>query len=131
MNAKSLLGVLSLGISKGSSITLIADGADEADAIEGLAALVGGAAAAIGTRLHLAILALRFGVPFFSFRDDRKLDALYRDLEQIKRKNPAFHRIDPADTEKAAQAIAAAASKEKEAILSLAKELRAREEPLK
>lgn len=40
VNAKSLLGVLSLGISKGSSITLIADGADEADAIEGLAALV-------------------------------------------------------------------------------------------
>ena len=40
VNAKSLLGVLSLGISKGANITLIADGADEADAIEGLAALV-------------------------------------------------------------------------------------------
>ena len=40
VNAKSLLGVLSLGISKGSEITLIADGADEADAINGLAALV-------------------------------------------------------------------------------------------
>lgn len=40
VNAKSLLGVLSLGISKGSEITLIADGVDEADAIEGLAALV-------------------------------------------------------------------------------------------
>lgn len=40
VNAKSLLGVLSLGISKGSEITLIADGADEADAIDGLAALV-------------------------------------------------------------------------------------------
>ncbi len=40
VNAKSLLGVLSLGISKGSDITLIADGIDEADAIEGLAALV-------------------------------------------------------------------------------------------
>ena len=40
VNAKSLLGVLSLGISKGSDITLIADGVDEADAIEGLAALV-------------------------------------------------------------------------------------------
>ena len=40
VNAKSLLGVLSLGISKGAEITLIADGADEADAIDGLAALV-------------------------------------------------------------------------------------------
>ncbi len=40
VNAKSLLGVLSLGISKGSTITLIADGADEAAAIEGLVDLV-------------------------------------------------------------------------------------------
>ena len=40
VNAKSLLGVLSLGISKGTAITLIADGADEADALEGLVALV-------------------------------------------------------------------------------------------
>ena len=40
VNAKSLLGVLSLGIVKGMSITLIADGPDEALAIEGLAALV-------------------------------------------------------------------------------------------
>ena len=42
VNAKSLLGVLSLGISKGTAITLIADGADEADAIDGLADLVNG-----------------------------------------------------------------------------------------
>ena len=42
VNAKSLLGVLSLGISKGSEITLIADGADEADAIQGLTALIEG-----------------------------------------------------------------------------------------
>ena len=40
MNAKSLLGVLSLGIVKGMTITLIADGADEAAAIEGLVALI-------------------------------------------------------------------------------------------
>ena len=40
VNAKSLLGVLSLGISKGCTITLIADGSDESDAIEGLSALV-------------------------------------------------------------------------------------------
>ena len=40
VNAKSLLGVLSLGISKDTSITLIADGADEADAVAGLTNLV-------------------------------------------------------------------------------------------
>ncbi len=40
VNAKSLLGVLSLGISKGMTITLIADGNDEADAITGLVDLV-------------------------------------------------------------------------------------------
>lgn len=40
VNAKSLLGVLSLGISKGTVITIIADGGDESDAVEGLAALV-------------------------------------------------------------------------------------------
>ena len=40
VNAKSLLGVLSLGVSKGTTITLIADGADEADAIDGLISLV-------------------------------------------------------------------------------------------
>ena len=40
VNAKSLLGVLSLGISKGTTITLIADGADEADAVSGLIELV-------------------------------------------------------------------------------------------
>ena len=40
VNAKSLLGVLSLGIVSGTTITLIADGSDEASAIEGLIALV-------------------------------------------------------------------------------------------
>ena len=40
VNAKSLLGVLSLGITKGTGITLIADGADESAAVEGLAELV-------------------------------------------------------------------------------------------
>lgn len=40
VNAKSLLGVLSLGITKGTEITLIADGVDEADAVAGLAALI-------------------------------------------------------------------------------------------
>ena len=37
VNAKSLLGVLSLGIVKGTTITLIADGADEEAAVEALA----------------------------------------------------------------------------------------------
>ena len=40
VSAKSLLGVLSLGISKGTSITLIADGVDEVDAISGLTELI-------------------------------------------------------------------------------------------
>jgi len=40
VNAKSLLGVLSLGIVKGMTITLIADGPDETEALEGLAELV-------------------------------------------------------------------------------------------
>ena len=39
-NAKSLLGVLSLGIVKGTSVTLIADGADEEAAISTLAELI-------------------------------------------------------------------------------------------
>jgi len=40
VNAKSLLGVLSLGITKGTEITLIADGADEEDAVDGLIELI-------------------------------------------------------------------------------------------
>lgn len=40
VNAKSLLGVLSLGIVMGTTITIIADGVDEAAAIEGLVALI-------------------------------------------------------------------------------------------
>ena len=40
VNAKSLLGILSLGISKDASITIIADGADEEDAANGLVELV-------------------------------------------------------------------------------------------
>ncbi len=40
INAKSLLGVLSLAIASGSTVTLIADGPDEADAISGLELLV-------------------------------------------------------------------------------------------
>lgn len=40
VNAKSLLGVLSLGIAKGMTITLIADGQDEESALTGLTALI-------------------------------------------------------------------------------------------
>ena len=40
VNAKSLLGVLSLGIIGGTSIKIICDGSDEAEAIEALVALV-------------------------------------------------------------------------------------------
>ena len=42
VNAKSLLGVLSLGIAQGTSITLIADGADEVVAVDALVELVDG-----------------------------------------------------------------------------------------
>ena len=40
VNAKSLLGVLSLGIAKGMTVKLIADGSDEKDALDGLEALI-------------------------------------------------------------------------------------------
>ena len=40
VNAKSLLGVLSMGITKGTAMTIIADGADETDAIRELEELV-------------------------------------------------------------------------------------------
>ncbi len=40
VNAKSLLGVLSLGIHQDSEITVTANGIDENDAVEGLVALV-------------------------------------------------------------------------------------------
>lgn len=36
VNAKSLLGVLSLGIVKGTTITIIADGTDDEDAVKTL-----------------------------------------------------------------------------------------------
>ena len=40
VNAKSLLGVLSLGIVKGTTVTLIADGTDEEEAISTLSELI-------------------------------------------------------------------------------------------
>ena len=40
VNAKSLLGVLSLGIVKGTAITIIADGADEEAAVATLSELI-------------------------------------------------------------------------------------------
>ena len=40
VNAKSLLGVLSLGIVKGTAVTIIADGADEDEAISTLSDLI-------------------------------------------------------------------------------------------
>ena len=40
VNAKSLLGVLSLGIAKGMTVTLIADGQDETSALDGLEELI-------------------------------------------------------------------------------------------
>ena len=40
VNAKSLLGVLSLGIAQGMTVTLLADGQDEEDALDGLVNLI-------------------------------------------------------------------------------------------
>ncbi|MDR0821952.1 MAG: HPr family phosphocarrier protein [Oscillospiraceae bacterium] len=40
VNAKSLLGVLSLGVTGGTTISLIADGADEEDAVAALIELI-------------------------------------------------------------------------------------------
>ena len=40
VNAKSLLGVLSLGITKDTEIDIIADGADEQEAVKGLLELL-------------------------------------------------------------------------------------------
>ena len=40
VNAKSLLGVLSLGIAQGMTIKLIADGSDENEALDGLENLI-------------------------------------------------------------------------------------------
>lgn len=40
VNAKSLLGVLSLGIVKGTTINIVADGVDEETAVEVLAELI-------------------------------------------------------------------------------------------
>lgn len=40
VNAKSLLGVLSLGIIKGTEINIMADGPDEKEAVEALAELI-------------------------------------------------------------------------------------------
>lgn len=40
MNAKSLLGIMSLSVVTGSVVTLTADGADEQDAVDALEALL-------------------------------------------------------------------------------------------
>lgn len=42
VNAKSLLGVLSLGIVKGTTISLLADGTDEKEAVDALVELISG-----------------------------------------------------------------------------------------
>lgn len=40
MNAKSLLGIMSLGIVTGASVTVMADGTDEVDAVNALEVLL-------------------------------------------------------------------------------------------
>ena len=55
VNAKSLLGVLSLGVTQGMQITLIADGQDEVEALNGLEELVspGFGDSSLGTQKRL------------------------------------------------------------------------------
>ena len=40
VNAKSIMGIMSLAISKGTAVTISADGSDEESAVEALAALI-------------------------------------------------------------------------------------------
>jgi phosphocarrier protein len=40
VNAKSLVGILSLGVDEGSTVTIVADGPDECDAVKALARLL-------------------------------------------------------------------------------------------
>lgn len=40
VNAKSIMGIMSLAIAKGTTVTLVADGKDESEAIEGLSAFI-------------------------------------------------------------------------------------------
>jgi phosphocarrier protein HPr len=40
VNAKSLLGVLSLGVAKGAAVNIIGDGADEVEAVDTLCSLI-------------------------------------------------------------------------------------------
>ena len=40
VNAKSLLGVLSLGVTMGTNVSIIADGSDEEDAVNGMVDLI-------------------------------------------------------------------------------------------
>ncbi|CAM5205104.1 Catabolite repression HPr-like protein OS=Ureibacillus acetophenoni OX=614649 GN=SAMN05877842_107102 PE=4 SV=1 [Ureibacillus acetophenoni] len=40
VNAKSIMGIMSLAIAKGTTVTLIADGADENEAIAGLSKFI-------------------------------------------------------------------------------------------
>jgi catabolite repression HPr-like protein len=40
VNAKSIMGIMSLAISKGTSVTISADGSDEESAVEALSSLI-------------------------------------------------------------------------------------------
>ena len=42
VNAKSIMGMMSLGLNVGETVTVIANGADEADAIQALESYIGG-----------------------------------------------------------------------------------------
>ncbi len=71
VNAKSLLGVLSLGIVRGTTIRIIADGADEQAAVDGLIKLV---------RVRLC------RVIFLIFKPESGGDSLKKPSAETKRK---------------------------------------------
>lgn len=56
-NAKSLLSVLSMGIADEMTVTLIADGDDEAAALDGLVKLLGGMEAIVNSNYSAEMLA--------------------------------------------------------------------------
>jgi phosphocarrier protein len=71
VNAKSLLGILSLGIVGGTTIKIVADGSDEQEAIEGLVKLI--ESGFIGVALFLLYfriqgVANRIAVALFAIR---------------------------------------------------------------
>ena len=70
VNAKSLLGVLSLGIVGGTTIRIIADGADEQAAVDGLIKLVESGLCKSNSSLLIFEAAGMLFLPLFCFTEE-------------------------------------------------------------